>query len=422
MSTAFLRAHLIVGDGRSYDNASVKIDGGRITKVETNGGDLEAEIQVDLEHRTLMPGMIDLHVHMVGGDKAMGLGDEATTFKMGDHIVKATLDGVEAARTTLHSGFTAVREIAARDYIDVYLKQAQAAGQIAGPRMLATGPGVFMTGGHGSFFELGRGADGVDAIVRRVRELVANKVDVIKIVSADGPETLGQWWTAQTTREEAIACFTEARRLGRITASHAMGPEAIENVVRAGVDTIEHGWYLSEESCRLMIEHGTYLVPTLGNVVAIIHNGPTYQMPWAEMMAADEAAIFERHTMAVELGVKIAMGSDCGGNEAHRHGNNALELECYTRCGMSPMQALVSTTLEAARVMRLDGEIGSVEEGKLADLVIIDGDPLTDISAARTQVAGVIQGGIVQRDDLGLLSEHRVQSTSGTLAPRGAFR
>jgi len=213
----------------------------------------------------------------------------------------------------------------------------------------------------------------------------------------------------QTTREEAEACFAEARRLGRQTASHAMGVEGIKNVVLSGVDTVEHGWYMDESSCHLMIEHGTTLVGTLSNVVAIIHNGPDLFMPWASMMAADEAAVFERHKMAVELGVTIAMGSDCGGNESHRHGQNALELECYVRCGMSPTQAITSATMGGAAVMRMSDAIGTIEPGKLADLVVIDGDPLSDISLARTGVVGVVQDGRVIRDDLGLMDELRAE-------------
>jgi len=264
-----------------------------------------------------------------------------------------------------------------------------------------------MTGGHGSFFKEEEAADSPWEMIKRVRELVRHKVDVIKIVSADGPETLGEWWTVQTTREEAQACFGEARRLGRQTASHAMGAEGIENVVLAGVDTVEHGWYMSEESCRLMIEHGTTLVGTLSNVLAIIYNGPELFMPWAEMMAADEKAVFDRHQMAVELGVKMAMGSDCGGNESHRHGENARELECYVRCGMTPMQAITSATREGARVMRMADDIGTIEPGKLADIVVIDGDPLSDISLVRTAVVGVVQDGRVIRDDLALMDELR---------------
>jgi imidazolonepropionase-like amidohydrolase len=422
LSTALIGTNLITGDGQVIEQGAVKIEGDRIVEVGANG-DITADRYVDLEGRTLMPGMIDVHVHMIGGDKAFGFGDEATTFRMYEPLPKALLDGVEAAKKTLHAGVTSVREIAARDYLDVFLKQAQLTGQVQGPRMLATGPGVFMTGGHGSFLEPGHEADGVDGMIRRVRELVANKVDVIKIVSADGPETLGKWWTAQTTREEAVACFTEARRLGRQTASHAMGAEAITNVVLAGVDTVEHGWYLDEASCNLMIEHGTTLVGTLSNVIAIIHNGPNYFMPWAEMMAADEEAIFERHTMAVELGTRIAMGSDCGGNEAHRHGQNALELECYVRCGMSPMQAITSATLEGARVLRMDDQVGTIEAGKLADLVVIDGNPLDDIGLTRRGVTGVIQGGQVVRDDLGILDElrHDHRLSNALLAPQPTY-
>jgi cytosine/adenosine deaminase-related metal-dependent hydrolase len=109
-------------------------------------------------------------------------------------------------------------------------------------------------------------------------------------------------------------------------------------------------------------------------------------MPWAEMMAADEEAVFDRHKMAVELGVTIAMGSDCGGNESHRHGENARELECYVSCGMTPMQAITSATREGARVMRMADDIGTIEPGKLADIVVIDGDPLSDISLVRTAI------------------------------------
>jgi imidazolonepropionase-like amidohydrolase len=406
MSVVFTGGQTITMDGREPTDTPVTIDRDRIVAV---GAEARADATVvDLGGRTLIPGMLDLHTHMGGGDNAIGHGDEATTFRMSEPLIKAVIDSVEAAGVTLRSGFTTVREIGSRDYIDVYLREAQRRGQIEAPRILATGPGIAMTGGHGSHWDPTRTADGVDGIVRRVRELVHNRVDIIKVVSADGPETLGKWWTVQSTPEELNAAFAEARRLGRRTAAHAMGGEAIGNVARAGVDTVEHGWYLTEESCQLMKEHGTCLVPTIGNFVDIITFGPTLEMPWAVMMADDEDAVFDRLRMAIEIGVQIVCGSDCGGNESHRHGRNAMELECYVRCGMSPHEALETATIAAARAMKLDDNVGSIEAGKYADFAVINGDPLSDVSLLRTDVVGVVQGGRVIRDDLGLMNELRL--------------
>ena len=405
MSTAIVGAHLITGDGRDFDRGSVKIENGRITEVRSDGQSIAADATVDLEGRALLPGFMDLHDHMVGGDNQIARGDEWISFRMSDPLQIATLETVAAARTTLHSGITSAREIGARDYIDVALKKAQARGEVDAPRVIAAGPGVWMTGGHGSFWRPGVGADGVQAIVHRVREMVANGVDIIKTVSSDGPETCGNWDSPQYTREEVAAAYAEARRLGRLPAAHAMGHEGINNVVLSGVATVEHGWYITEENCKNMVEQGTYLIPTLGNVVDIIHKGPQLEMSWSVMMEADEEAIFDRHRMAVELGVKIAMGSDCGGNEARLHGDNLLELECHVRAGMTPMQAIVSATREPARAMQVEDEIGTIEPGKLADLVIIDGDPTRDIKLTQTDVVGVVQGGAVKRDDLGVLGE-----------------
>lgn len=403
-TVALTNAHVIVGDGTDLDVGCVVVEADRITAVGVTPP-VDAAVVVDLEGRAVLPGLIDLHTHLCGGDRAPAFDDEAAGWRMHEPLVKAAFDTVDAARVTLYSGFTTVRDAGTRDFIDVFLRRAQEAGQVLAPRVHGTGPGLFMTGGHGSYLAPGREADSPEEMVRRVRWLVGHGVDWIKVVSADGPQTLGRWDTVQSTAEEIAAAFGEARRLGRKTMAHAMGPAAIANVVRAGGDTVEHGWYLTEESCRLMIEHGTTLVPTLGCAVDIVRKGPSLGMGWAEMMAADEDAIFARQRMAIEMGVRVALGSDAGGNEVRLHGDNADELVHYVRCGMSPGQAIASATLDAARVLGMDAALGSLAPGKIADLVIVDGDPLSDVGLVGASLVGVIQGGRVVRDDLGLLSE-----------------
>lgn len=402
--------HVIVGDGTDLDSASVAIADGRIVGVTTKDSSGESgDTLIDVSGYTVMPGMIDIHAHTTGGDKTFGFGDEYVAFKMAQPLAASVLDSVDAARVTLDAGITTIREAAlSRDYVDVFMKRAQAAGQIEAPRIRAGGPGIAMTGGHGAFPDLENTADGVQAMVRRVRQLVANGVDWVKFGSPDGPEVEGRWESEESTYEEIAAAFAEALRLRRGTMAHAMGPIGIANAVRAGAQTIEHGWYLDEENCRQMIEHDVCLVPTLGNAEDIMRKGPSLLQPWAHMMAGTLPGVRERHKMAMEMGVKIAMGSDCGGNEAHLHGANCDELVCYVGLGMSTSDAIVAGTSRPAEVLGLQNEIGTVESGKAADLVLINGDPLSDISLVLSGVVGVVQGGRVIRDDHGLLEALRV--------------
>src|SRR6476659_2363311 len=272
---AVRHAHVVVGNGETLDDGIVVVDGDRIESVgEDEPAGNSYDFQVDLEGRTLLPGLIDCHIHMVGGDKTLGFDGEPPIIRTDQHAVtKALLEGVAAARTTLRSGFTTVREVGGRDYHDVALKRAQRAGLVEGPRMLASGPGVWPTGGSGAHLEPNVGVDGDVDARRRVRELVERGADVIKIVSADGPPGVDPGATVYPTEDEVRAIFAEAPRLGKIRAAHAMAPEAIDMVVRAGTNTVEHAWYMNEENCHTLLQSDAYLVGTLSNAWAMVNHG-----------------------------------------------------------------------------------------------------------------------------------------------------
>jgi imidazolonepropionase-like amidohydrolase len=422
MKTAIVHAHVVVGTGETIDDGVVVLAGDRIESVTPDGSSAGGayDLIVDLEGRTLVPGMIDAHIHMVGGDKTLGFDGEPPVIRT-DLLAttKALLEGVAAARTTLRAGFTTVREVGGRDYLDVALKRAQRSGLVEGPRILASGPGVWPTGGSGSHLEPNVGVDSEVDARRRVRELVERGADVIKIVSADGPPDVDPGTTVYPTEDEIRAIFGEATRLGKLKAAHAMGPDAIDAVVRAGTDTVEHAWYMSEENCRTLLQHDAYLVGTLSNAWAMVNHGPEIGFPWTPMMERDTPAIYDRYRMAIDLGVKIAVGTDIGGNPTHRYGESARELEAYVECGMSPLDAIAAATLQAARAIHLHDSVGSIEPGKAADLVVIDGDPLTDIGLTRTGVVAVVQGGTLHRDDLGLFRTSSTPLLAGAeAAPR----
>ncbi len=309
-------AHVVVGTGQTLDDGVVVLDGDRIESVSSERNRVAGghDLTIDLEGRTLLPGLIDCHIHMVGGDKTLGFDGEPPIIRTDQHAVtRALLEGVGAARTTLRSGFTTVREVGGRDYHDVALKRAQHSGLVEGPRMLASGPGVWPTGGSGAHLEPNVGVDSAPDARRRVRELVERGVDVIKIVSADGPPGADPGATVYPTEDEIQAIFVEATRLRKVKAAHAMGHEAIEAVVRAGTDTVEHAWYMTEENCRTLLQHDAYLVGTLSNAWAMVNNGREIGFPWTPMMERDLPEIRARYRMAIELGVKIAAGTDVGG-------------------------------------------------------------------------------------------------------------
>ena len=392
MKLAFRHARVIDGLGRARERATLLVQDDRIVGI---GDDREVTVprgvrEIDARGMTVLPGLIDCHVHLcLGGDadvlRAIREEDPALTL----------LKSARAARTTLESGFTTVRDLGFRDHSIFSLRQAIQDGLLPGPRILAAGLVVCMTGGHARF--IGREADGPVEVVAAVREQLARGAEVIKFIASGGVLTPGTSpESAQMTPEELGAGMAEARRAGRRVAAHAHGAEGMKNAIRAGAHSIEHATLMDDEAAALMREQGVFMVPTLSAIARTADCGlncgiPETTVHKARTMRARHEASFKK---AHRSGIPIALGTDAGTPFNH-HGENAQELDRMVALGMSPMEAIVAATASAARLLGIEHLVGTIEVGKQADLLIVDGNPLKKISLLRDRdrIVGVIQAG-----------------------------
>ena len=398
MTMLFLNGTVIDGSGRLIERAGAVVEDSRLTAVGPTA-QLEPRRRepgitvVDLRGMTLMPGLIDTHVHIAGGDFVPN--------REGEPAGLAAFRTVEAATRTLMAGFTTIRVSGSRDYLDIDLRDAINAGAIVGPRVVASGRGITTTGGHYHNW-CAVEADGVDAMRREVRSHVKRGADSIKLMLSPGVATKGANVNSeQFSLEEVQAAVYEAHKVGRPVQTHAIGIGGIRNGVAAGVDSIDHGHYLDEEQALQMKEKGIYLVPTFGPVYYYVskREAESWRIARAEQVEPLHAKAFR---MALDIGVPIAMGCDCGAQSRMPNGSNALELELMVKYGMTPMAALVAATREAARLLRIIDTVGTLEPGKAADLLVVEGNPMDDIRVMQTAVKMVVQGGVLRRDDLGL--------------------
>lgn len=389
--------HLLdVKTGKILDNALVTIKGDRIVSVATGAAPGGANV-IELPNATLLPGFIDAHTHITF-EPNFGYQE------LGVSIPKEALIGAKNARVTLEAGFTTIRNVGARGFTDVALRDAINEGLVPGPRMLVSGPALSITGGHCDqnllpfeWHATSEGAaDGIEAVQHKVRENIKYGADVIKVCATGGVLSKGDDPRAsQYTLEEMKAIVADAHRLGRKVAAHAHGAQGIAWAAEAGVDSIEHGSYIDDNAIRIMKEHGTYLVPTqyLGDWMK--ENAARIGLPamYAEKMKTVTAAMRQNITKAIQSGVKIALGTDAA---VYPHGLNAHEFEVYTRLGMTPLQSIQSGTLNAADLLGWSDRIGSIEQGKFADIVAVDGDPLKDITLLQHPIM-VMKGGVVYK-------------------------
>lgn len=403
-AVAVKAAHLIDPKaGSVLDEPIVLIMDDRIEKV---GPAKEVQVPagamiIDLGLATLVPGLIDCHTHLTSDPQHTGYRT------LGISVPREALTGAKNARLTLEAGFTTVRNVGASGFSDVALRDAINAGEIPGPRMLVSGPALGTTGGHcdenllaPQFAYRAEGvADGVAAVIAKTREVVKYGADVVKFCASGGVFSHGDLpGTEQYSPAEMSALITEAHRLGRKVAAHAHGTQAIIDAVDAGVDSIEHGSLIDDDGIRAMKQHGTYLVGDIYNDDFILAQGKQYgftdEMLDKERMVGRQQR--EGFRKAAQAGVRMAFGTDAG---VYPHGWNAKQFAYMVKYGLSPMQAIQSATVNAADLLGWSDRIGSIEPGKFADLVAIEGNPLADITALE-HVQFVMKGGQVVKNKL----------------------
>jgi len=351
------------------------------------------EAVVEGEGRTVLPGLINCHVHLTA-DGAPDLIGQIES----DTVPTATLRAARTAWQTLRSGVTTVRDCGAPDNIVIDLAREIERGLVPGPRVQPAGRLITMTGGHGH--HIGREADGPDEVRKAARTELKCGAEVLKVMATGGVLTPGvtPMQTALLPEELAVVA-QEAHNAGKRVTTHAIGRAGIHNALLAGVDSIEHGFYLDDELLEIAVDRGTFLVPTMLAVDGIIRNAAAGIPAWVVEKAEREAQRQrESFVAAVASGMRIAAGTDAG-TPYNAHGDFARELELMVRHGLTPMQALMAATSAAAQNLGLDHDLGTLAVGKLADLVLVDGDPVADITAAG-RVALVVKDGVAHRDEL----------------------
>ena len=391
-SVTIRSARVIDGTGRTIERATVVIRG---TTIAVVGSDRDLSLpggttKIDGRGLTLLPGLIDCHVHLCLGAEPDVVGAIAK-----ETPALTLLKSSRSARQTLEAGFTTVRDVGSRDHSIFTLQRAIDEGLVPGPRIVAAGLAICMIGGHARF--IGQEVEGVQQVRAVVRAQIAAGAAVIKVIASGGVLTPGTSPDqAQMTVEELRAAVEEAHRAGRKVAAHAHGASGMKNAIHAGVHSIEHATLMDEEAATMMKQQGVFMVPTLSALAttAACRLGcgvPESALEKAKSMTKHHALSFKK---ALRDGIQIAMGTDAG-TPFNFHGENAQELERMVAFGMSPMQAILASTSVAARLIGIQDRVGTIEKGKLADLLLFEGNPLRriDLLRDRSRIVGVMKSG-----------------------------
>ncbi len=403
--TVIRAGHVLnVRSGELRANQVIVVEDGKILQVGP-ASEVKAatgDTTIDLPEATLLPGLIDAHTHLTFELSSLGYQG------LGISTAREALHGARNARRTLEAGFTTVRNVGARDYADIALRDAINDGDVVGPRMVASGPALGITGGHcdenllpPAFHFQGAGvADGIEAVQHKVREVIKYGADVIKICATGGVLSKGDDPNAsQYTLEEMKAIVADAHRLGRKVAAHAHGAEGVRWASEAGVDSVEHGHLMDDAAVATLKKNGTYLVPTLFLGEYMLAHLEQSDVPeYSKQKMRDVAAAMQKNVKkAFDAGVKIAFGTDAA---VYPHGMNAAEFHVYVKLGMTPLAAIQTATINAADLLGWSKQVGTLEPGKGADMIAVDGDPTKDVTILE-HVKFVMKAGVVYKNDYG---------------------
>lgn len=394
----FTNTRLVDGTGANpKERATIVVSNGRIAGVShaAGGADIEAKETIDLEGRTLMPGLINAHVHIM-----MDAGPDPFAAMNRDGLAATVLQGAQMGERMIAAGITSARDLGGYEYGEMALRDAFASGRFTGPRLLCAGKVITMTGGHG--WPIGMESDGPDETRKAARLNLKHGADCIKIMATGGVLTPGVEPGAQQLSEEEIrAVVEEAHKAGKRTATHAQGTEGIKAALRAGIDTVEHGIFLDEEAIGMMMARGVVFVPTLAAPYQIVEAGeekgiPAYALDKSRRVMDAHRKSFE---WAATSGVTIAAGND-GGTPFNPSDDLVTELRLMVEYGLSPLGAIRAATLGSAKALGLSEETGTIQAGNWADCLILDqgADPLQDITAIGKVWMVVKQGKIMVRD------------------------
>jgi imidazolonepropionase-like amidohydrolase len=411
-SIAYIKAgNLFDSTTDSYrENVVITVEGERIKSIAS-----AAQTQIptgarviDLSNATVLPGLIDCHTHL--GARADRY-DPINAFKETPYT--HAFVGEKNAKTTLMAGFTSVRDVGSGPFMAVDLRRYIDEGYIPGPRVVASGPGITITGGHGdlnnyspetsvTLFPAERNfqiADGPDQVRHVVRAQVKYGVDVIKILATGGVLSKGDSPGApQFTYEELKVAADEAHMAGRKIAAHAHGAEGIKNAILAGIDSIEHASLATDEDIQLAKQHGTYFDMDIYNDDYLLGKAVEFGLPQENIDKEKMVGRTQRETFkkAVNAGVKMAFGTDAG---VYPHGDNAKQFVTMVQWGMTPAQAIRTATQNSADLIGRSKDVGTIEAGKYADIIAVTGDPLQDVSVLQN-VGFVMKGGTVYKDKI----------------------